>query len=140
MPAELFVDTSAWYPLVDIKHPDHRRIAEALRKRIQKAVRVVTTNFVLAESHALILRRTHRDAALAFLRTVRRPPNVVVTSTPELEALATDDWLARYDEQDFSLTDAVSFAVMHQRGIREALTLDRHFLAAGFVVAPQLEK
>ena len=41
-------------------------------------------------------------------------------------------WLARYDDQGFSFADAVSFAVMTERGIREALTLDRHFVVAGF--------
>lgn len=41
-------------------------------------------------------------------------------------------WLARYDDQDFSFADAVSFAVMTERGIREALTLDHRFAVAGF--------
>ena len=136
MAAELFVDTSAWYPLVDPRHPDHRPLADALRSRVRAGVRVVTTNLVLAESHALVLRRVHRAAALHFLRTLNRPPNVVVASTPNLGASAGDDWLARYEDQDFSLTDAVSFAVMAERGMREVLTLDRHFAAAGFVVVP----
>ena len=42
----------------------------------------------------------------------------------------------RYDDRDFSLADAVSFEVMAQRGVREALTLDHHFAAAGFVAVP----
>ena len=136
MAAELFVDTSAWYPLVDPRHPDHLPLADTLRGRVRAGARVVTTNLVLAESHALVLRRVHRAAALQVVRTLRRPPNVVVASTPDLESSAVDDWLARYEDQDFSLTDAVSFAVMAERGIREVLTLDRHFAAAGFVVVP----
>jgi predicted nucleic acid-binding protein len=46
------------------------------------------------------------------------------------------EWLERFDDQDFSLTDAVSFAVMSSRGIAEAITLDRHFVVAGFRVVP----
>ena len=49
---------------------------------------------------------------------------------------AVTHWLERYDDQDFSFADAVSFEVMAERGVREALTLDRHFAAAGFVVLP----
>jgi len=49
---------------------------------------------------------------------------------------AQREWLERFDDQDFSLTDAVSFAVMTKRGIREALALDRHFCVAGFSVLP----
>jgi hypothetical protein len=47
-----------------------------------------------------------------------------------------DDWLSRYSDQEFSFTDAVSFAVMRQRRIREALALDQHFSTAGFEVVP----
>ena len=42
----------------------------------------------------------------------------------------------RYEDQDFSLADAVSFEVMTAREIREVLTLDPHFAAAGFVIVP----
>ena len=132
MPAEFFVDTSAWYPLVVAKHPDHARLASALRALIRNHRRLVTTNLVVAEAHALLLRRIGRATALTFIQTVGDPPNVVVRSSRELEAAAARDWLGRYDEQDFSFADAVSFAVMTERGIREALTLDHHFVVAGF--------
>lgn len=137
MVPELFVDTSAWFPLADPEDPAHSAVANALRNAIQeRATRIVTTNLVVAETHALLLRRIHRTVALAFLREVGQEPSVVVTSTPEHEARARRDWLERYDDHEFSFTDAVSFAVMEERGIREALALDRHFGVAGFVVVP----
>lgn len=136
MGAELFVDTSAWYPLADPRHPDHAALAAALRERVAAGSRIVTTNLVVAETHALLLRRAGAAPALRFVREVRREPLLVETSTPELEALAAEDWLAPYADQAFSLTDAVSFAVMARRGITDALTLDRHFAVAGFVRVP----
>lgn len=63
-------------------------------------------------------------------------PNLVVRSTRELEQAAERNWLARYADQDFSFIDAVSFAVMADRRIRDALTLDRHFAVAGFSISP----
>jgi predicted nucleic acid-binding protein len=56
----------------------------------------------------------------------------VVRSTEAREQATTRDWLARYADHDFSFTDAVSFAVMAERRIRSALSLDHHFVAAGF--------
>lgn len=100
------------------------------------SARVVTTNLVVAETHALLLRRTTHASALAFLHHVGRPPNVVVYSTPELDAQAVADWLERYDDQAFSFTDGVSFAVMTERGIADALALDRHFASTGFRMLP----
>jgi predicted nucleic acid-binding protein len=132
VPAEFFVDTSAWYPLIVSAHPDHARLAAALRAAIGAHRRLVTTNLVVAETHALLLRRVGRSPALAFVRTVDDTPNVVVRSTRDLERTAERDWLARYADQDFSYTDAVSFSVMTERRIRDALALDHHFTVAGF--------
>ena len=130
------MDTSGWFPLVDNENAAHDRVAQALRGAVQKKSRIVTTNLVVAETHALIMRRIHRTAAIAFLREVSRAPNIVVSSTPEYEKIAEAEWLSRYADQDFSFTDAVSFAVMSDRGIRDVLALDNHFATAGFSLLP----
>lgn len=136
--AEVFVDTAAWYPILLRRQPQHREFARELETRIRKGARVVTTNLVVAETHALLLHRAGRSEALNFVQTVRQAPNIVVPATPELEAEAVGQWLERFADQAFSFTDAVSFAVMKARGIRDALTLDRHFATAGFNVVPEL--
>jgi predicted nucleic acid-binding protein len=134
--AELFVDTSAWYAVALSSESHHRKVSEALRTRIHKGVRVVTTNLIIAETHALLLRRTNRKVALTFVREVGRSPNIVISSSSDYEESAITDWLDKFDDQDFSFTDAVSFAVMSDRGIREALAIDHHFTVAGFTVVP----
>lgn len=133
---ELFVDTSAWFPLADPEDPAHAEVAGALRHAVQHGSRIVTTNLVVAETHTLLVRRIHRAAGLAFLREIARDPHSVVTSTPEHEARAQREWLEHYDDQDFSVTDAVSFVVMTERDTPEALTLDHHFRVAGFRTVP----
>ena len=105
---------------------------------------VVTTNLIVAETYALLLSRTGRPAALAFLRAVRKPPNEVVTSTPELEDRAITHWLERqwpgFGNQDLaiSFTDAVSREVMAEREIHEVLSLSGFtgWWGAGVVVEP----
>ncbi|MFN8581484.1 MAG: PIN domain-containing protein [Gemmatimonadaceae bacterium] len=111
MASEVFVDTSAWYPAVVSNHADHRRVAKALTDRVQRRQRVVTTNLVIAETHALLLHRVNREAALAFTSIVRQSPNLVVYSDARLEQAALE-WLDRFKDQTFSLCDAVSFSVM----------------------------
>lgn len=137
MAAEIFVDTSAWYPIMVRRHPQHQELARELEARVRKGARVVTTNLVVAETHALVLHRAGRASALTFAQLVRQPPNLVVTSTPQMEGEAISQWLERFDDQDFSFADAVSFAVMSARGIKDALTLDRHFQVAGFNGVPR---
>lgn len=134
---EVFVDASAWYPIALRTHPDHHALADVLRERVAAGVRLVTTNLVVAETHALVATRVGPAPALAFLRGVRAQPTVVVSSTDDLEDRATTRWLTRYRDHRFSLADAVSFTVMEDRHIAEALTLDRHFAVAGFLMLPQ---
>jgi len=133
---ELFVDTSGWYAIAVVDEPAHGAAAAALRERLADGARLVTTNLVVAETHALLLRRTGREPALQFVRAVRAAPNLVVPSDPELEARAVGEWLEPFRDQRFSYTDAVSFSVMKDRRIRDALALDRHFQVAGFGVVP----
>ncbi len=132
----LFVDTSAWYPLADRAHPSHEALARTLRARVRQGATIVTTNLVVAETHALLLRRAGRRASLAFLQAVRQTPNQVEYITPEREAAAIGNWIERFSDQPFSLADAASFVVMTELGIREALTLDHHFMTAGFTALP----
>jgi predicted nucleic acid-binding protein len=58
-----------------------------------------------------------RGVARTFLSAARAAPNVVVYSTAALEESADTDWIARFEGQDFSLADAVTFAVMTERGM-----------------------
>lgn len=136
MPAECFVDTSAWYAIATGEGAKAAATRTALTQRVTTGVRVVTTNLVLAESHVLLMKRKGGAIALRFLQGVVAAPGIVVASSADHQALAIRDWLVPYGDQDFSLADAVSFAVMKERGIREALALDHHFRIAGFAVIP----
>jgi uncharacterized protein len=60
-----------------------------------------------------------------------------LSSTVVVRVRATDEASAkqilfRYDDKDFSFTDAISFVVMERLGIRTAFTFDRHFAQYGF--------
>lgn len=72
------------------------------------------------------------DTSAFYPIVVRASPNVVVSSTALLEDAAANHWLMRYADHPLSMVDAVSFAIMAERGTRAALTLDRHFAMAGF--------
>jgi predicted nucleic acid-binding protein len=94
----------------------------------------VTTNLVITEAHIAIRRAGGHATAVAFLRSLRQSSRLVrIHSDPEIEE-AAEAILGQYVDQDFSLVDAVSFAVMRQRSITEAFAFDHHFLTAGFVL------
>jgi predicted nucleic acid-binding protein len=55
-----------------------------------------------------------------------------VEVSPALIRQAVSDWLTRFTDQRFSLTDAVSFVVMKRGRLSEAFAVDTDFVAAGF--------
>jgi predicted nucleic acid-binding protein len=62
----------------------------------------------------------------------RDADTTVIPASQELFDKGVELYDARPDKQ-WSLTDCISFVLMEQRGITEALTADRHFEQAGFV-------
>jgi predicted nucleic acid-binding protein len=93
----------------------------------------VTHSYVLAEFVALAqARRLPRMAALTFISDLAENPDIDTVWVAEplhREAMAL--LVARPDKM-YSLCDAVSFVLMRQRHVAEALTTDRHFEQEGF--------
>ncbi len=136
--AEVFVDAGAWVSIA-VQGDQYHRVATAAFDRLaRERVPLVTTNLVVAEAYVLIYRWSDSRRAIAFLRSLRQSSRLLrVYSTAELEVQA-EEILTRYSDHDFSLVDAVSFAVMRQRGIGAAFAFDRHFSTAGFTLVPDV--
>jgi predicted nucleic acid-binding protein len=99
-------------------------------------VPLVTSNHVRGETWTLLRARAGHTRAVGFLETLRTSTaTTVVLVSEELEGEALR-WLERHDERPYSFVDATSFAVMRAHGIREALTFDEDFSAAGFRTVP----
>jgi len=94
----------------------------------------LTHSYVLAEFVALYQARgLNRIRALAFAADLLDNPHVEVVWVDEtLHRSALALLQARLDKA-YSLCDAVSFVLMRERSIIEALTTDRHFEQEGFV-------
>lgn len=124
------MDTGAWGAIANPSDAEHRTALSVANLLQRERYRLVTSNFVLAETHALVLSRVGRNIALRMLDLVDQSSEVV-RSDPEDE-LQARQILDRYDDKDFSYTDAVSFAMMERLRISSAFTFDRHFVQYGF--------
>jgi len=136
MVKELFVDTGAWVALADQDDKYHERAARGYADLLKRYRRLITTNLVVAEAYIILHKALGHAAAITFLESVRSSPRIEkVQSTEELE-MEAEDILRRYSDQNFSYTDAVSFALMHQRDIDTAFAFDKHFAITGFSMVP----
>lgn len=128
---DLFVDSAGFYALASDRDAYHKAATAVVRRAPAEGLRLFTTNFVLAEAHALFLARQGRAAALSFVQRVLAGSISVERGTAADEAVAVAI-LERYSDKDFSYTDATSFAVMRRFSVDAALTSDRHFAQFGF--------
>lgn len=124
----LLVDSSAVLALLNSRDQWHETAISILKDLVAQKDSLLMTNFLIAESHTLLLTRLGRNLARQWLLTFDW--NVVRVS-PEDEQTAREI-IKNYRDKDFSFIDATSFAVMHRYGINLAFTFDRHFKQYGF--------
>lgn len=125
--AQVLVDTSAIYALLDTDDAHHRKAVAILRGLQRRSLTPLLTNFIVAESHALLLSRLGADIARRWLMTHVWP---IETVNPRDEDKAKEI-IRKYTDKTFSYTDATSFAVMERLAIRSAFGFDPHFRQYG---------
>lgn len=122
--SRVFVDTSAWYALAAPDDASHHLAVRLLREH---EGRLATTDHVLVETWAVARSRRHRAAADELVAAiVDRNVAEVLTATRQdvVTALRIGETFA---DQDFSMVDRTSWAVMERGGITEAVAFDIDF-------------
>jgi uncharacterized protein len=117
-----FVDTSVWFAGANIRD-QHNTRAKLILADISAPV---MTDHVLIETWRLLRDHIHRAAAEQFWDGVRSGAALMEQVTAaDLEAA----WAigAAFPDQDFSIVDRTSFAVMERLGLTQAASLDAHF-------------
>jgi uncharacterized protein len=130
----ILVDTAAFYALLDRADPAHPAAAAAFEQLRASDASLVTHEYVLVETTALVQRRLGMAAVRRFTDDLL-PLAEVVWIDADLHAQAREALLAA-GRGDISLVDRVSFLVMRLLGIGQAFTFDADFAAEGFDVVP----
>jgi len=123
----LFVDTSVWCAAADSSDKGNAR---------PKAILVdgeplITTDHVLVETWTLIRYRIHHRAAERFWEGLRGGiASVETVGVADMQSAWETG--AAYRDQDFSIVDRTSFAVMRRLGLDRAASFDDHFAVFRF--------
>ena len=125
----VFLDTLHILALINPRDAWHAK-AVALSDRPRR--KLVTTEAVLIEVANALCRQARRTWAVEAIDDLRRDPSVsCITIDADLFSRGVDLYRERHDK-DWSLTDCISFVVMKDGRLTDALTADVHFVQAGF--------
>lgn len=133
----VLIDTGAFYAFADESDRHHREAVAIFSNLVDNRDYLFTTSFIIAETHALLLNRLHRRAAIEFLRDTEKGTNIAVVWVTPNDVRQGREIIYGHDDKKFSLTDATSFAIMERLKINQAFTFDRNFAQYGLgVLAP----
>ncbi len=133
MAREIFVDTSGIYSVLVKNDDQHVRAAQILKTAEHGKRQFVTTDYVLDEAVTLLIARGHRSLVAPLLTATLESDACRIEWTDSDRFSQTSDFLLKRLDHSWSFTDCLSFVVMKQLRLREALTKDHHFEEAGFV-------
>ena len=125
-----FADTYFYLALLNDHDPAHAAARAILTPG--GVEQFVTTGWVLLELANAMSRSPHRAHCLEFIRRLQGSDQTrIIPLSDALQSRGLDLFGNRPDKA-WSLTDCISFVVMEDEGLTEALTGDRHFEQAGY--------
>lgn len=132
----IFVDTSALYAVLDRDDEAHRRAHSTWVKLLTTTDgdKLITSNYVLVESFALIQARLGIAAVQGFQDEML--PVLHVEWVNQAEHMVAAQTVITANRRGLSLVDCTSFGVMRRLGVQRIFCFDGHFTEQGFNVLP----
>ena len=129
---KIFIDSAYAIALSAVTDQYHQK-AEMLAKQIETSGNaLITTRAVVLEIGTALAKLRYRNAAIELLDSLEEDPNVeIIPLSEELYDRAMEFYRHRPDKE-WGITDCISFVVMQDYGLTQALTTDEHFKQAGF--------
>lgn len=134
----LFVDTSAIFAILDADDQHHAATKAAWIELLQSETRLLTSNYILVESCALLQNRLGLEAVRTFNDDI--VPLLDVRWVNTAVHKAAESAHRSQARRNLSLVDCTSFEIMRQAGVKSAFILDRHFGEQGFECVPDIRE
>src|SRR5205814_8404836 len=131
MANDIFFDTSGFFALVDERDPVHAKAVAWIEVQ-RKKIRPVSTEWIVGETCTLLVARKRPHLVARFLDYVESSAALLLVNPDDTLLECAKALIRQQAKQGYSFVDCISFCLMKERSIRNALTTDEHFRMAGF--------
>jgi predicted nucleic acid-binding protein len=128
----LFIDTGGFYALISSQSESHEIAIAVMEDAAKQRRRAITTDYIIDETATLLRARGLSKLLAEFFRLTEESKALAVEWTTLDRFAIARKFMLKHLDQDFSFTDCVSFIVMKEFRLSEALATDDHFRIAGF--------
>ena len=128
----VFIDTSAFYALMDRSDSYHEKAKKLWAFLLEKNSSFKTTNYIIIETLALIQSRLGFEAAHLYAGDILGLVDILWVDEPR-HNLAFELWLS-LGRKKLSLVDCISFITMRHYSLENVFGCDRHFDEQGFKI------
>ncbi len=129
---EVFLDTAYAIALSSESDKYHERALNLAEQLEKAATRLVTTRAIQLGIGNALSKQRYRHAAIQLLDALEADPAVEIIPLTETLYLQALQLYRERQDKEWGLVDCISFIVMAERSLTEALTTDEHFQQAGF--------
>jgi len=140
MKENIFMDTAFILAVIDTSDKYHEIAIKSYKNLIKNKWSIITTEAVLIEIGNGLSRLKWRQAAHKWIISIQESKTIfmVVPTTTELLNKAINLYGTRLDKE-WRLTDCISFVVMKEHKLTNALTIDHHFEQAGYKILMDID-
>ena len=135
MKNEVFLDTAFAIALSSPKDHFHHRAVQLAEQMQKKRIRLVTTRAIIVELGNALSKIRYRKESIRLIRALESDPMIEIIPLSEPIFTKAFQLYSIRPDKEWGITDCISFVVMQEREILEALTTDDHFLQAGFQIS-----
>jgi predicted nucleic acid-binding protein len=129
---EIFLDTSYAIALSSSSDCHHQKAVEISQQLKASKSNLITTRAVILEIGNALSKPKYRSQAIRLLYSLENDKSITIIPLSENLYQKAFELYCQRNDKNWGIVDCISFIVMKERGIIEALTTDIHFVQAGF--------
>ena len=130
------LDTSYILALEIKNESDHQQVLESWAILAKSKPVLVTTTYIFDETVTFFNSRNLHNKAVEVGNRILSSPDIELVEIDKNLFNRGWQYFQTHQDKSYSLTDCLSFIVIKKREIVTDLTLDHHFLQAGFQILP----